>query len=255
MTDEKPGTGTGAGKQQWGTEPEMFGPRHEHRLAMILRETEAFPPNARVLDGAVGLGQLGSRMKARGRRVFGIDFSLEAALHATRAAGVPSVVGDMTRLPFRDATFDGVTSGETLEHLERDAEAAGEIARVLRNGGAAVVTVPALRALWSKSDEFQDHRRRYSRGELRKLFENAEMSVTKASYWGFPIVFLYDFLFILPLNAARARARARLLTSARSAGRSSLLVTVVRSAFKIDSLFRWIPFGPGLLLVAKKGSP
>jgi SAM-dependent methyltransferase len=252
MTADAPGAAIRhEGKQQWGAEPEMFGPRHEHRLGMILRETAIFPPGARVLDGAVGLGQLGVRMRARGARVFGIDFSFDAARFATDA-GVPSIVGDMTRLPFRDATFDAVTSGETLEHLERDGEAAGEIARALRSGGTAVVTVPALRALWSKSDQFQDHKRRYSRGELRALFERAGMTVGKAAYWGFPIVFLYDFLFILPLNISRARARARLVTSARSAGSSRSLVTLVRSLFKIDALFRWIPFGPGLILVARK---
>jgi SAM-dependent methyltransferase len=204
-------------------------------------------------------------MRARGARAFGIDVSLAAALHATRAAGVPSIVGDMARLPFRDATFDGVTSGETLEHLEEDGTAAAEIARVLRDGGTAVVTVPALRALWSKSDEFQEHKRRYERAELRALFDGAGMKVARASYWGFPVVLLYDLLFILPLNIARARSRVPRdegpggrrppLHLARAAGRSSFLVRIVRALFRIDSLFRWIPFGPGLILVAKKGAP
>src|SRR5512145_2133668 len=59
----------------WGTQPEMFGPRHEHRLGMILREVRALPRGARVLDGAVGLGQLATRMHADGYRVTGIDYS------------------------------------------------------------------------------------------------------------------------------------------------------------------------------------
>ena len=48
----------------WGTQPEMFGPRHEHRLAMIVAETNALPRSSRVLDAAVGLGQLASRLEA-----------------------------------------------------------------------------------------------------------------------------------------------------------------------------------------------
>src|ERR1041384_2490407 len=96
----------------WGTQPEMFGPRHEHRLAMILRQVDRLPRGARILDGAVGLGQLAGRMERRGYRVFGIDYSFDAALHVRRTSSIPVVVGDMTRMPFRDGAFDGVTSGE-----------------------------------------------------------------------------------------------------------------------------------------------
>src|SRR5947209_10258301 len=147
----------------------MFGPRHEHRLSMIVREVERLPRGARLLDGAVGLGQLATRLRGRGFRVTGIDYAFDAALYSTRA-GVPSVVGDLTRMPFRDGVFDGMTTGETLEHLDDDAGAAREIARVVRDGGRCVATVPALRSLWSKSDDYYEHRRRYSRRELRALF-------------------------------------------------------------------------------------
>src|SRR5947199_270666 len=58
----------------------MFGPRHEHRLGIILDEVEQLPAAARLLDGAVGLGQLARRMQQRGYRVTGIDSAFEAAL-------------------------------------------------------------------------------------------------------------------------------------------------------------------------------
>ena len=115
----------------WGTQPEMFGPRHEHRLGMILRQTAKVPAGGRVLDAAVGLGQLAGRMKRQGARVFGIDGAFAAALHSTRVERIPSVVGDMTRLPFRSGAFDAITSGETLEHLDDDASAVGELGRSL----------------------------------------------------------------------------------------------------------------------------
>ena len=239
---------------EWGTQPEMFGPRHEHRLGMILRETAGLPRGARVLDAAVGLGQLGSRMKDQGYRVFGIDGAFAAALHATRVAGVPSVVGDMTRLPFRTGGFDGVTSGETLEHLDEDAPAVTEIGRVLRRGGRCVVTVPALQSLWTASDDYYEHRRRYSRGDLSKLFAGS-FEVTKARYWGFPFVLAYDTIFLLPMNRRRARQtpdRDAALQSVARAGRSRMLVRLVRAVFSIDRIFEFVPFGPGLLLVARR---
>jgi SAM-dependent methyltransferase len=231
----------------------MFGPRHEHRLAMIVREVEKLPRAARVLDGAVGLGQLAVRMQQRDYRVFGIDYSFDAALHVRRNTSVPVVVGDMTRMPFRTGAFDGVTTGETLEHLDDDEAAAGEITRVLREGGTCIATVPALESLWSASDDYYEHQRRYSRAELTGIFP--DLIVEKATYWGFPVVLTYDTLFLLPMNKRRARLKVNedaALQSVAKAGRMRGLVRVVRAVFAIDSLFRWLPFGPGLLLVARK---
>lgn len=237
----------------WGTQPEMFGPRHEHRLGMIVREVERLPRGARLLDGAVGLGQLAVRLQQRGYRMFGIDYAFEAALHVRRTTSIPVVVGDMTRMPFREGAFDGVTTGETLEHLDDDAAAAREIARVLRDGGSCIATVPALQSLWSASDDYYEHRRRYSRAQLVRMFSS--LRVEKARYWGFPVVLAYDTLFLLPMNKRRARRKVdedAALRGVARAGRARGLVNVVRAVFAIDRLFGWLPFGPGLLMVAKK---
>lgn len=239
----------------WGSQPEMFGPRHEHRLGMIVREVERLPAGARILDGAVGLGQLAGRMQERGYRVFGIDYSFDAAFHVRRNSTVPVVVGDMTRMPFRDGAFDGLTTGETLEHLDDDAAAAREIGRVLRSGGTCIATVPALKSLWSASDDYYEHRRRYSRSQFVAMFTAAKLAIAKATYWGFPIVLAYDTLFLLPMNKRRARRSVyddAALQSVAKAGRARGLVRVVRAIFALDGLFAWIPFGPGLLVVAKK---
>jgi SAM-dependent methyltransferase len=237
----------------WGTQPEMFGPRHEHRLGMIVREVERLAVGGKVLDGAVGLGQLAVRMQQRGYRVFGIDYSVDAAIHVRWNTTVPVVVGDMTRMPFRTGAFDGVTTGETLEHLDDDASAALEIGRVLREGGSCIATVPALQSLWSASDDYYEHRRRYSRAQLVRMF--SALRIEKARYWGFPVVLAYDTLFLLPMNKRRARSKVdedAALQSVAKVGRSRGLVSLVRAVFKLDSLFGWLPFGPGLLMVAKK---
>ena len=233
----------------------MFGPRHEHRLGMIVSEVERLPRGGRVLDGAVGLGQLAVRMQQRGYRVFGIDYSFDAALHVRKNTSIPVVVGDMTRMPFRDGAFDGVTTGETLEHLDDDAAAAREIGRVLNEGGTCIATVPALQSLWSASDDYYEHRRRYSRQQLVSMFSS--LKIEKANYWGFPIVLAYDTLFLLPMNKRRARKKVdedAALRSVAKAGRARGLVRLVRAVFALDRLFEWIPFGPGLLMVAKKVS-
>lgn len=240
---------------EWGTQPEMFGPLHAHRLGRILREVSEVSTGSRILDGAVGLGTLAVKMQEHGYRSFGIDYSFEAALHVRRTTSVPVVVGDMTRMPFRDGVFGGVTSGETLEHLERDADAAREMRRVVRDGGICVVTVPALMSLWSSSDDYYGHLRRYSRETLRTLFRSAGLNVAKARYWGFPAALAYDLVFLRRMNMRRATRSVKddaMLRSVARVGKSRALVALVRAVFNVDRLFAWLPYGPGLLLVAKK---
>ena len=227
----------------------MFGPRLLHRLGLILNALEPLPPQSRILDAACGLGQLLEQLQKRGARAFGIDGEIEAAIHARRTTGASVVVGDMTRLPFRNGVFDAITSGETLEHLDDDAAAAREIARLLRAGAKLVVTVPALRMLWTFSDDYYEHRRRYSRKEIVRLLTGAGLNVERANYWGFPLVLLYDYVVGLPMNRRRAKTGDTIPTLAR-AGKSRGLVGAVRAAFALDRLFSWIPFGPGLILVA-----
>ena len=55
-----------------------------------------------------------------------------------------SIGGDMCLAPFRDAAFDTVFSIEVLEHLSGDrlGQGLGEIRRVLRPGGHAILVTP-----------------------------------------------------------------------------------------------------------------
>src|ERR1700753_1061091 len=204
----------------WGTQPEMFGPRHEHRLGMTLAEVDKLPPRSRLLDGAIGLGQLATRMQQRGHRVVGIDYSFDAALHVKKTSSIPVVVGDMTKMPFRAGAFDAMTTGETLEHLDDDASAVNEIGRIVRRGGICIATVPALRSLWSSSDDYYEHRRRYARDELTGRFRHAGFTIAKAAFWGFPIVLAYDTIFLLPMNKRRAK---------RDVGSDAALQSVARA--------------------------
>src|ERR1051326_5480774 len=182
-----------------------------------------------------------------------MDDAFDAALYSTRA-GIPSVVGDLTKMPFRDGVFDAMTTGETLEHLDDDAGAAREIARVVKRDGRVIATVPALKSLWSASDDYYEHRRRYSREQLVALFKET-FAIEKAKFWGFPIVLAYDTVFLLPMNKRRARKHVDedpALRSIARAGRARGAVRLVRALFSLDRLFEWIPFGPGLLLVARR---
>lgn len=54
---------------------------------------------------------------------------------------------DATDIPFPDASFDVLIAHHMLEHIPDDAKALAEFARVLRPGGAALLTVPQNHAV------------------------------------------------------------------------------------------------------------
>lgn len=69
----------------------------------------------------------------------------------------PHVFGDGARLPFRDACFDAVTCLEVLEHVPDPGLVMSEIARVLRPGGHAWISMPFLYPLHDAPFDFQRH--------------------------------------------------------------------------------------------------
>jgi len=72
-----------------------------------------------------------------------VDLSMVALQHARERLGGRGlfVVGDITRLPFRDGAFDGVVSVHTIYHVpaEEQASAFRELHRSLATGKTAVV--------------------------------------------------------------------------------------------------------------------
>jgi demethylmenaquinone methyltransferase/2-methoxy-6-polyprenyl-1,4-benzoquinol methylase len=113
------------------------------------------PPGSLVLDLACGTGDLAQELIASGSRTIGVDFS--AGMLAASHTDAPLMRGDASRLPLRDASFDGVVCGFALRNFVELTGVFSEIARVLRTGGrfaaldATVPTNPLLRignAIW-----------------------------------------------------------------------------------------------------------
>ncbi len=109
---------------------------------------ELLPTGAlsRVIDVGCGDGRHIVEAARRGCFAVGLDYDADELRRArTRSGGqrVDLVVGDASRLPFRDAVFDAVICTETLEHLPDDTGAMREIARLLRPGGTLLGAVPS----------------------------------------------------------------------------------------------------------------
>lgn len=155
-------------------------------------------PGDRLLDMGCGAGRHAFEAARRGAHVVALDTDrseldqVTAVFAAMAEAGeIPdgasamAVSGDATCLPFADESFDKVIAAEVLEHVPGDQAAMNEIARVLRPGGIAAVTVPAWlpeRVCWALSDEYHEvpggHVRIFTRAELVAKLERAGLRVT-----------------------------------------------------------------------------
>ena len=98
---------------------------------------------ARALDLACGTGDIAFELASRGARVTALDITLRMLQLAQRRAApaharVAFVAGDMSALPFPDASFDVVSTGYGLRNVPVLSQALHEIARVLRAGGIFV---------------------------------------------------------------------------------------------------------------------
>ena len=81
--------------------------------------------------------------------------------------------GNITKLPFKDATFDKIICSEVLEHIDDDQQAIGEMVRVLKNDGILAISVPSHlpeTICWKLSTDYHNnsggHVRIYKANEL-----------------------------------------------------------------------------------------
>jgi ubiquinone/menaquinone biosynthesis C-methylase UbiE len=143
------------------------------RLRAML-EGQAAP---QVLDVATGTGRVPLLLASQpwfGGQVCGVDIApaMLAQAHAkVAAAGLGARValreGDASALPWPDGAFDLVTSLEALEFFPRPRRALAEMARVLRPGGALVVS--KYPDLWARALPLKGLTRRGMARALERL--------------------------------------------------------------------------------------
>jgi SAM-dependent methyltransferase len=121
-------------------------------------------------------------LRDNGWQPLALEFSEAGALMAgTR--GLDVIRADATQLPLRPSSVDLVVAFDVLEHIDDDHVAVGEIRRVLRPGGTALIAVPCDMRLWSAHDVAVGHVRRYDRVTLRAVVTKTGLVVEQLWSW------------------------------------------------------------------------
>lgn len=149
----------------------------------------------------------------QGARTYGVDIPPPIAAQARAAFGASpagaslllSAVADVRDLPFGEDSFDAVYSMGTIEHFAETERAVGEMARVLKPGGRAIIGVPNrldpfLRPLLATALQAAGlygygYEKSYTRSALRKMLQGAGLEVVAET----AILFIPGWLRMLDL--------------------------------------------------------
>lgn len=137
--------------------------------------TRHFPADAKLLDVGCGTGWIADHFSD----YTGVDGSPDAVA-AARERGRNVDLHDVAeRLPFDDASFDGVVMKDLLEHVPDPVALVRQVRRVLRPGGRVFASSPdAQRWVW---DDYT-HRRPFTRKSFRLLFADQGFAVEQVGY-------------------------------------------------------------------------
>jgi SAM-dependent methyltransferase len=235
---------------------QLYEVENEHwwfvaRKEILLRYLDARLPlrrDARLLDVGCGTGTILESFSRR-YHAFGTDVAPQA-IEFCRQRGLTELhLGRLEEYP-RSEPFDILTMLDMLEHVEDDGGLLRAAHRLLRPGGHLLIAVPAFPSLWSKHDEILHHKRRYTRGTLRRVVEGAGFAVEHLTFFNF---------FLFPVAwAKRAAARAAGSRKANDLDIPSRILNAgLREIFRLERGIlphTSLPFGLSLLCLARKAA-
>ncbi|MFQ3545098.1 class I SAM-dependent methyltransferase [Halobacillus rhizosphaerae] len=137
-------------EKQWNDRAEYWNENSQQMWEKGSRKTiipflqNYLSTSSHVADLGCGDGYGSAKLHDRGYQVTGVDISQDMIARAKGSntkENIQYVQGDITRLPFKEDTFDGVMAINCLEWTEVPAEGLSEMKRILKPGGKLCIGV------------------------------------------------------------------------------------------------------------------
>ena len=226
-------------------------------LQQLVQKYIRFLPSKKFLEIGCHTGLFINKLAIdKSLKITGSEIYFKGISYIKKMPNIEIIQYDVTQgvLPEK---YDMVGSFDVLEHIDNDTDAMCNIYHMLNNNGYFILTVPQYMFLWSKHDEINKHKRRYSKQEL----------LEKLRLQGFDIVFCSSFFFTLFPLMLISRLVDR--CSRKEKTFNSNLKNIINFPLWVNWLFDKImridetlisagislPFGGSLLVIAqKKGS-
>ncbi|MGQ0816205.1 MAG: methyltransferase domain-containing protein [Gemmatimonadota bacterium] len=170
-------------------------------MSLLCQELPRGAPPPRIIDLGCGTGGMLLHLRELGPAA-GVDAAPAAVAIAREKTGTDVRLGSLPAdVPFERGSFDVVTVLDVIEHVSDDAASLRTAYDLLRPGGLMVCTVPAHQYLWSEHDVLNEHKRRYSKSELKHKLEHTGFRLRMLSY--------YNMFFYPPVAVLRLMRRHR----------------------------------------------
>jgi SAM-dependent methyltransferase len=124
-------------------------------------------------------------------------FTAGLGLAAQRVPSASFMQMDARRIPFSEE-FDVVGAFDVVEHIREDESVLAQAYKALKPGGHLLLTVPQHAWLWSPSDDYARHERRYSAEELHEKVRAAGFRLRRSTSF---VSLLLPLMLISRLNS------------------------------------------------------
>jgi SAM-dependent methyltransferase len=152
-------------------------------IAALIRRKALPPAGARVLEIGCGTGH-NLEMLGEFGDLDALELDAAARAIAERRLGRPLLTAPLPELRgVAERHYDLIAALDVIEHIDDDKASLASIARRLKPGGKLVMTVPAYQWLWSAHDVVSHHKRRYSKGSLKKLIDGSPLRIESIGYF------------------------------------------------------------------------
>lgn len=143
------------------------------REKIIRQQLKASLPPQRplkILNAGCATGRSSEMLQEYGE-VISVEKDADTCVFLRKELGLLVIENDLESLPFADNYFDVVCIFDVIEHIEEQNPVIAELHRVCKPNGLLYCSVPAFSFLWSRHDEVNHHKRRYTRKEISKVLE------------------------------------------------------------------------------------
>jgi len=201
------------------------------------------PQNARILELGAGTGH-NLAMLSRFGEVEASELDPIARDLASERLGKPVLEAALPDLSmFPAGAYDLVALLDVLEHVPDDKGSMRAILQLLKPGGALLLTVPINPWMWTAHDVAHHHHRRYRKGEIAKLAEDAGYEIELNSP--------FNSLLFPPIAAVRLVGKLTGKDDSDDAMPSPLVNKTLDTVFGLErSLIGRVPMPFGVSLVA-----
>jgi SAM-dependent methyltransferase len=112
-----------------------------------------------------------------------VDISAPA-LAVLKLHGGHTLVASINHLPFEDQSFDLICALDIIEHVEDDAAAIAELARLAADDAILLLSTELHQEFWTPFDDFVGHRRRYDPEQLLAMLAEHGFTVEQSAVFG-----------------------------------------------------------------------